>query len=156
MPRGATRERMIEIGKQTQFSGGIAAKAQRNSAAKKRLLAPLKLTMRGVASEAMQCKAPLPEKTLKAIGDFFGIDPERVTVLHAAVYKQGIESMKGNLAALVFMRDMIGEKPVDNVAVAIPPDTSALDEAFELLKNSGQPVDNNGKPDGEGENHGPV
>lgn len=149
MPRGSSRERMIEIGKNTRFDSEKAAKAQKISAAKKRESAPLKLTMRGVASEAMQCKAPLPEKTLKAIGDFFGIDPERVTVLHVAVYKQGIESMKGNLAALTFMRDMTGEKPAENVTVTAP-DTGALDEAFALLAASAGTGGDSDDPPGTG------
>lgn len=129
-----SRDHMRDIGQKTQFNGENAASNAQKSARKRRARRDLKLTMRGVAIDAMFAKAPLPLNKRKQVANVLGIDdPDDVRVVHVAIFQQTLESMKGNLPALMFMRDMIGEKPTENVAVTAP-DFSALDAAFDAMR----------------------
>lgn len=132
VPRG--RKEIAEAGKNTRFSGSRAVDAAHKSKEVQQANKPLKLCLRGIATQALYGKPPLPEKQLQPIAEFFNIGMDEVTFAHLAIYKQSIEMAKGDISSLNLVAAYAGEKPADKVEVATP-DYSALEEARrELLK----------------------
>lgn len=76
-----------------------------------------KKAIREVAEIIMNMKHPLRNDIVKQFAAL-GIDKEELTTQFLAVYKQGKKAMDGDLAALTFLRDTCGEKPIENVKLA--------------------------------------
>ena len=52
---------------------------------------------------------------IEAIKDFAGLKGKNITVQEAMIIAQAQKALKGDLAALQFIRDTIGQKPTDNM-----------------------------------------
>lgn len=128
MPRGR-KEVGQTIGKETRFDGARAAEAGRKGAAARIANAPIRRCLKGIATEALYGKPPVPVEQLRPVAKFFGIAVDDVTFAHLAIFKQSVEMAKGDVAALNVVAAYAGEKPSDRVEISTP-DMSALDEAF--------------------------
>lgn len=127
-PRGNPNIR--EISKKTRINGSNAVEMAAKSIERRRALKPLKLCMKGIASEVAYGKPPLNKQTLQPVADFFQINVEDVTFMHLAFFRLGTEMSKGDQQALDRMALYIGEKPNDKVEI-VSTDFTALDEAFD-------------------------
>lgn len=132
MPRGRSKEVMEQIGKGTYFNRTTAAEASRRSVEVRKARAPLKKCLRGIATEALYGKPPLPKNQLEPVAKFFGIEVADVTFAHLAMFKQAVEMAKGNQSALNVVAAYAGEKPVENVAVTVT-DSSVMEEVRSYL-----------------------
>ena len=52
---------------------------------------------------------------IEAINDFAGLKGKNITVQEAMIIAQAHKALKGDLAALQFIRDTVGQKPSDNL-----------------------------------------
>ena len=52
---------------------------------------------------------------IEAIKDFAGLKGKNITVQEAMIIAQAQKALKGDLAALQFIRDTIGQKPTENM-----------------------------------------
>lgn len=109
---------VVQRGINTRFTKENAKEMGRRSGEVRRGLSPVRQAMKNIANEALYNPAPVSGEQKKAIAEFFGISPTQITMAHLAIYKQAIEAAKGNLQALIFLRDMNGEKPAENVSVS--------------------------------------
>lgn len=127
MPRGS--KEIGEIGRATQFNAVTAVEANRKSRESARANATIRRCLKGIATEALYGKPPVPLEQLKPVAKFFGIAVGDVTFAHLAIFKQSVEMAKGDIAALNVVAAYAGEKPSDRVEISAP-DMSALDAAF--------------------------
>ena len=118
------------IGMATRFNSETAAKANKKSRESARTNKTVRRCLKGIATEALYGKPPVPETQLKPVAEFFGIAVDDVTFAHLAIFKQSVEMAKGDASALNLVAAYAGEKPSDKIEVTTP-DMSALDAAFE-------------------------
>lgn len=128
MPRG-TKD-VAERGRKTRFNGETAVEAARKSVEARKTLRPVRMCLKGIATEALYGKPPLPASQLEPVANFFQIPKEEVTFAHLAMFKQAVEMAKGNQMALNTVAAYAGEKPTEKVEIT-QVDYSALDDAFE-------------------------
>lgn len=131
MPRG-TKE-VAERGRATRFNRETAVEANKKSRETARANKTVKQCLRGIATQALYGKPPLPTSQLEPVAEFFSIAVEDVTFAHLALFKQSVEMAKGEPGALNLVAAYAGEKPSEKVEVSMP-DMSALDEAFNNRK----------------------
>ena len=123
-----------EQGFKTRFNGDTAAEMGRRGAAAKRAMRPLKMCLRGIATEALYGKPPMDDAKLKPVAEFFGIQVDDVTFAHLAIFKQSVEMAKGDAGAFNLVAAYAGEKPTENLNITTST-FEALDEAFAGLKD---------------------
>lgn len=133
MARPGGNPDIAAVGAKTRFNGITAVKANKKSRQKQNE----KNTLKNIAITGLYSAPPLDNAVLKQVGDFYGIGADDVCMAHVILFKQITEAAKGNINAAVFIRDMAGEKPDDNVNVRTG-DFKALDAAFDKMRG-GQP-----------------
>lgn len=107
MPRGEHPNSRANLKKGKQFSAENAPKnAELSHEARRR-----KRTMRDLITQILQTPAPLDEKTRDKMCAMLGISSDELTFEMVSLFAQAQKAMKGDLPALVFMRDTIGEAP---------------------------------------------
>lgn len=119
----------------TRFTGENAGEMGRRGNAVRIANIPLRRCLKGIATESMYNHPPFPDGQLKPVADFYHIAVKDVTFAHVAIFKQCVEMAKGDPHALNLVAAYAGEKPTENISVTAP-DFSALDAAFEALKDS--------------------
>ena len=65
---------------------------------------------------------------IEAIKTFAGLKGKNITVQEAMIIAQAQKALKGDLAALQFIRDTVGQKPSDNINIG-----AKMDNPFEGL-----------------------
>lgn len=96
-----TREQVEEI----RRKGG-----QRSAEVKKK-----KAALRDVTAIVLGSPAPMSETAIKKLAKQFGVPEKDITVQFIATLEQGKRAMKGDRAALEYLRDTAGERPKDSV-----------------------------------------
>lgn len=71
-----------------------------------------------LAKMILEQAAPMNPAQKKQMAKLLGITKDEVTIALVSIFQQGQKAMKGDLAALTFLRDTAGEKPKDNVDVS--------------------------------------
>lgn len=108
MPSGRTREELIEIGRATQFkTGKIAAENGQKGGTQKGINSAKRRSMREELEEIQM----LPLKNKK--GEDTGMNRQRGMLVNISM-----KAANGDIRAAEFVRDMLGEKPVENVLIA--------------------------------------
>lgn len=100
-------ERSVDEAKKLGQKGGINSGIARRK----------KAAMKDVAAMVLGLKPALNEATTEQFKKL-GIDIEEVTMQTLSLMKQNEKAIKGNLAALQFLRDTAGEKPTDKMEMS--------------------------------------
>lgn len=89
--------------------------AGKKSGEARRLKAQQRKMLKEICEDAAYARAPVPPEKAKQIGKLLGKPASKVTVSDAAIYQQAMNAVRGDIASLCFMRDMLGEKPVEHM-----------------------------------------
>lgn len=119
MARGASRERMNEINQKTRFDGERAVQASAKSHEAARQRAEIKPALKSLAALTLYNSRVLPDKARKAVARRVGCDESDVTPALAAVLRQVDLAVLGDLHALEFLRDQLGERPRETALVEV-------------------------------------
>ena len=107
MPRGRTKEELAAIGKATQFKSGKNAAENGYKGGKKN----------GVnAAKRRSMREELEEIQMLHLKDKQGNDTG-VTRQRGMLINISMKASNGDIRAAEFIRDMLGEKPVENISI---------------------------------------
>lgn len=125
MPRGKTKEELAEYGKNTRINGSNAAEMAKKSAEAKRA----KKTFREEFEAELAAIIEIKDADGKVIDKTTVKNAITKNIVQAALSKKTSTYQK--VKAAEFIRDTIGEKPVENVVVSqVSPDVVAEVEAM--------------------------
>lgn len=115
-------ENSLKALKENCFTPETAKKASEKAAEVRKSKAPVK-SLAEISRDAMYTKAQIDVEAAKRIGKALNKPAKAITVADVAIYKQSIKAMAGDMNALCFLRDMLGEKPVDRISGKLTLDT---------------------------------
>ena len=107
MPSGRTKEELAKISKATQFSGKRAVEMGRKGGIQNGINAAKRRSMREELEEIQMLH--LKDKQ----GQDTGVTRQRGMLMNISM-----KATNGDIRAAEFVRDMLGEKPVENIMVA--------------------------------------
>ena len=115
MPSGRSREEMLEIGKATQFkSGSNAAEMGYRGGIQNGINAAKRRSMREELEEIQMLH--LKDKQ----GNDTGVTRQRGMLMNISM-----KASNGDIRAAEFVRDLLGEKPAENITIAhVDPDVA--------------------------------
>lgn len=85
-----------------------------------------------LASLILSAPAPVNEKQREELAKLLGVDAEEISINLVSTYAQAQKAAKGDLHALMYLRDTAGERPTERVEMNMV-DQSVFSEVEEFL-----------------------
>jgi len=117
-------EEAQELGRQGGIASGVARRKKK--------------AIRDIVVDILSTPAPMSDAQRKKLAETLGVEEEDITIELVSVFAQAKKAVKGDLSAMVFLRDTAGEDPR---VVRDEGDSDTLKRARELLGGVNHAID---------------